>query len=236
MDSPVHSSKSKSEQKTLYVTLSDFLRNNRVAVLILFAVIVLAVIGVAVGTAIKDGQTKAAAASLEKLDADYAAYSSEQDATKKAELEKSFVVSADKTVKQWNGKYAAQKALAYKAKIDESNKDWSSAEKEWLSLLSSSSGSYLAPVALQGAAAAAEEQGAFDRSLADYKKLVDKYASTTIGIPHAYFSIGRLSEGTKDYAGALAAYQKIVSTWPDSDWTKLATDRIIFLKSSGLVK
>jgi tetratricopeptide (TPR) repeat protein len=204
--------------------------------LILFAVIVLAVIGVAVGTAIKDGQTKAAAASLEKLEADYATYSSEQDATKKAELEKAFVVSADTIAKQWNGNYAAQKAIVYKAKIAESKKDWAGAEKAWLSLLSSSSDSYLAPVALQGAASAAEEQGAFDRSLADYRKLVDKYASKTIGIPHAYFSIGRLSEGTKDYAGALVAYQKVASTWPESDWTKLATDRIIFLKSSGLAK
>lgn len=236
MDNPAHATKAKAEQKTLYVKFSDFLRNNRVAVLILFAVVVLAVVGVAVGTAIKDGQTKASASSLEKLEADYAAYSSEQDATKKADLEKAFLASADKVAKQWKGQYAAQKATVYEAKVAESKKDWAGAEKKWLDLLSASSDSYLAPVALQGAASAAEEQGALDRSLADYKKLVDKYATKTIGIPHAYFSIGRLSEGAKDYAGALVAYQKVASTWPDSDWTKLATDRIIFLKSSGLAK
>ena len=85
---------------------------------------------------------------------------------KKGELEKAFIVSADKAAKQWSGKYAAQKALAYKAKIDEAKKDWAGAEREWLAILSSSANSYLAPVALQGAASAAEEQGAFDRSLA----------------------------------------------------------------------
>lgn len=236
MDNQAHSSKSKNDQKSLYLKFGDFLRKYRIIVLAVFGAAVLAVIGVAVGTAIKDGQTKASAASLEKLEADYSIYASEQDATKKAELGKTLTASADKIAKQWKGRYAAQKALSYKAKIAESDKDWATAEKSWLEIANGSANSYLAPVALQGAAVAAEEQGAFDRSLADYKKLVDKYSAKTIGVPHAYFSIGRLSEETKDYAAAMTAYQKVVSTWPESDWTKLATDRILFLKTSGLAK
>jgi TolA-binding protein len=96
--------------------------------------------------------------------------------------------------------------------------------------------SYIAPVALQGAANAADEQGASDRATADYRKFVDRYSDKTIGIPHAYFAIGRLAEQSKDYAAANTAYQKIIATWPDGDWTKLATDRIISLKSQGLLK
>jgi tetratricopeptide (TPR) repeat protein len=236
MDSPAHSTKSKNDKKGIYSRFGDFLRKYRIAVLVVFGVAVLAVIGVAVGTAISNGRVAASATRLEKLDADYAALSSEQDAAKKAELEKAFVAATEQVAKQYKGQYAAQKALAYGAKVAEAKKDWAGAEKNWLDLIAASRDSYLAPVALQGAAAAAEEQGASDRALADYKKLVDKYASASIGIPHAYFSIGRLSEGTKDYAGALVAYQKVVSTWPESDWTKLATDRIISLKSSGLAK
>jgi tetratricopeptide (TPR) repeat protein len=235
MDNPARSPKAK-EKKTIYVKFSDFLRKYRILVLALFGAALLALIGIAVGTALSDASLKASTSSMEKLDADYAAYSTEQDQTKKTDLEKAFLVSADNVIKQWPRRFASQRAMVYKAKIEESKKDWVSAEKDWLALASASPNSYLAPVALQGAALAAEEQGAADRAMADYRKLVDKYSDKTIGIPHAYFSIGRLAEQSKDYAAAMTAYQKIVSAWPDGDWTKLATDRILFLKSHGLSK
>jgi tetratricopeptide (TPR) repeat protein len=237
MDTSARPTKAKSsEKKTFYVKFSDFLRKYRMIVLIIFGAALVAVVGVAVSTAIKDSQLKASTASLEKLDADYSTYSSEQDPAKKADLEKSFITLADQMSKKWQGRYAGQKALAYKAKIEESNKDWAAAEKDWLDIVSSAPSSYLAPIALQGAATAAEEQGAVDRAIADYRKLVDKYSDQTIGMPHAYFSLGRLSEQSKDYTAALTAYQKVASSWPESDWTKLATDRILFMKSSGMIK
>ena len=56
------------------------------------------------------------------------------------------------------------------------------------------------------------------------------------GVAHGYFSLGRLAEESKDYANALVYYEKVVSLFPDDDWTKLSKDRIISLKSRGLVK
>jgi tetratricopeptide (TPR) repeat protein len=237
MDNPAHSPKAKpAEKKTLYVKLADFLRKYRIVVIAAFGAAALIVVGVAVGTAIKGAVQAKAAAAIEKLDADFGALSSEQDKDKRAALEKAFLDQAAEVAKKWSGDYAALKALGYQARIAEEKKDWASAEKDWLAVLGAAPGSFLAPVALQSAAVAAEEQGAPDRALADYKKLVNKYASTAVGIPHAYFAIGRLSEQGKDYPAALAAYQKIVSTWPSGDWTKLATDRIISLKANGLAK
>lgn len=190
----------------------------------------------AVVTGVRDSAVKASTARLEKLDADFAAYSGEQDAAKKESFEKAFFASADEMIKRGPRLYAAQKASIYKAKIEESKKDWAAAEKDWLAIVEAVPDSYLAPVALQGAAVAAEELGSADRATADYKKLIDKYSATAIGIPHAYFALGRLAEQAKDYSAAMTAYQKIASTWPDDDWTKLATDRIISLKSRGLTK
>jgi tetratricopeptide (TPR) repeat protein len=236
MDNPAHSPKAKAgEKKTPYMKFHDFLRKYRVIVLGVFGAAMLALIGVAIGTMISDA-VKAATTSMEKLDSEYAAYESEQDQAKKAELEKTFLASVDGVIRKWPHRFAALRAQAYKAKIAESKKDWPAAEKDWLAVAAAAPDAYLAPVALQGAALAAEEQGAHDRAAANYKTLVDKYGDKTIGIPHAYFSLGRLAEQAKDYAAAMTAYQKVVSTWPDGDWTKLATDRIIFLKSRGLSK
>jgi tetratricopeptide (TPR) repeat protein len=237
MDSPDKSPRAKpAEKKTAYMKFSDFLRKNRIVVLGAFAVAMLALVGIAIYTFASDQALKAATASMEKLEADYSSYEGEKDQAKKAELEKALIASADEAAKKWKSRFAAQRALSYKARIAEAKKDWAEAEKAWLDVADRSPDSYLAPVALRSAAKDAEEQGAADRALAAYRKLVDKHSSDAIGIPHAYFSIGRLSEGAKDYAGAMAAYQKVVSTWPESDWTKLATDRILFLKSRGLTK
>jgi len=238
MDKSARPSKARPEekQKSLYVRFSDFLRKYRVFVLAVFGVVILSLLAVFVVTAMRDSAVKASTARLEKLDADFAAYSSEQDASKKADLEKTLMASADDIVKRGPRLYAAQKALMYKARIEASDKNWAASEKDWLAIVDAVPESYLAPIALQGAATAAEEGGGPDRAAADYRKLVDKYASAAIGIPHAYFALGRLAEQKKDYAGALVSYQKIAAAWPDDDWTKLATDRIIFLKSRGLTK
>jgi tetratricopeptide (TPR) repeat protein len=238
MDSQEVSPKAKpaEKKKTLYVKFGDFLRKYRVIILALFGAALLAIIGVAVGTMIKSARINASSESAQKLDADYQAYASEANETKKAELEKTFLASVDAATKKWPRQFAGMRAYSYKAKIEEAKKDWAAAEKDWQAIVVAFPDAYIAPVALQGAALAAEEQGAFDRAIADYKKLVDKYSGKTIGIPHAYFALGRLAEQTKDYTGAMTSYQKLVSLWPDSDWTKLATDRIISLKSQGLAK
>jgi len=238
MESPARPAKAKSEEKkkTPYVKFADFLRKYRLPLLIVFGVGLFAVVVVFAGTLIMESSLKASTTRLEKLDSDYQAYSGEQDATKKADLEKNILASADSIIKKGLRLFAGQKALSYRAKIEESKKDWASAEKDWLALIGAAPDSYLASIALQGAAVAAEEQGSADRAVTDYKKLIDKYSTKSVGIPHAHFALGRIAEEAKDYSSAMVSYQKIVSTWPESDWTKLATDRIIFLKSQGLSK
>jgi tetratricopeptide (TPR) repeat protein len=224
------------EKKTLYVKLSDFIRKFRVALIAALAAIVLAIAAIAAVSAIKDSAVKASAARAEKLLEDYSAYAGQSDAAKKAELEKALLASADEIASKWPRLFAAQRALSVKADVFEGKADWASAEKAWLAAVEAVPDSYLAPIALQRAAVAAEEQGANDRAIAAYKRLVAKYEGAAIGFPHAYFALGRLSEATKDYAAAMESYKKIVTTWPDDDWTKLATDRIIALKSRGLAK
>ena len=238
MDNPEHGPKTKTveKKKTPYVKFADFLRKYRIPVLIVFGIALLAVVSVFIGTVISDSGLKVSTARLEKLEADYLAYSSEQDTVKKADLAKNLNISIDAIISRGSRPFAAQKAMVYKAKLEESGKDWNSAEKDWLTIFTTNPESYLAPIALQGAAGAAEELGAFDRATLHYKRLIDSYPSKAIGIPHAYFALGRIAELSKDYPAALVSYQKIVSSWPESDWTKLATSRIIFMKSHGQSK
>jgi tetratricopeptide (TPR) repeat protein len=200
------------------------------------ALILVAIAAVAVLSAVKESSATASVARAETLIEDYAVYRSEPDAAKKAEAEKALLASADEIAAKWPRLFAAQRALSIKADLYETKQDWASAEKAWLAAVDAVPDSYLAPIALQQAATAAEELGANDRAIECYKRLIAKYEDRTVGLPHAYFALGRLSEGAKDYAAAMENYRKIVTTWPDDDWTKLATDRIIALKSRGLAK
>ncbi|MDP3129896.1 MAG: tetratricopeptide repeat protein, partial [Bacillota bacterium] len=92
------------------------------------------------------------------------------------------------------------------------------------------------PIALQEAAVAAEERGSPETAKSLYERFLKEYPNAVAGIPHAHFALGRLAEDTKEYVAAISSYEKIVATYPDSDWTKIAKDRILFINSRGLAK
>jgi tetratricopeptide (TPR) repeat protein len=237
MDNAARSPKAQAEEKKrLAHHVSDFLRKYRVVLLGVLAAVVLAIIAIAVWTAVNSAGLKASTAAIEKVEDELQAWQAEQDTAKKAELEKGLTASLDSVIAKWPRRLAGQRALAFKAKIAEERKDWAAAEKEWLAAVDALPDSYLAAVALQGAAAAADERGAPEKAAEHYKRLLAKYAKSAVGIPHAHFALGRLAEESKDYAAALTSYEKVVTAYPDDDWTKLAKDRIISLKSRGLVK
>jgi tetratricopeptide (TPR) repeat protein len=223
------------EKKAASQRISDFLRKYRTVLLAVLGAIVLAVIAIALWSWIHGAAVKSSTASMEKVEADYTTWSSEQDAVKKAELEKTIAAGLDEIVAKWPRLFAAQRAHAFKARLAAEKKDWAAAEKEWLAAVDTATGTYLAPVALQGAAAAADERGAPEKAAEYYKRFVEKYPAAA-GVAHAYFSLGRLAEESKDYTAALVHYEKVVSAYPNDDWTKLAKDRILSLKSRGLAK
>ncbi|MDA8426943.1 MAG: hypothetical protein M0Z80_12480 [Treponema sp.] len=216
--------------------VADFLRKFRLALLGILGAVVLVIIVVAIWTAVAESRMKASTLAIENAENELATYQSEQDQTKKTALEKTLVASLDKVIVSWPKLYAAQKAHAIKAQLDADAKDWEGAEKEWVAASNLLKGDFLAPVALQNAAAAAEERGADDKAAGYYKTLLAKYGKNTIGVVHAYFALGRISEESKDYTAAVGYYEKIVAGYPSDDWTKLAKDRILALRSQGLVK
>ena len=62
------------------------------------------------------------------------------------------------------------------------------------------------------------------------------FKDLTPNLAHAHFSLGRLAEGSKEYGAAVEHYEKLSANFADSDWTRLAKDRIIYLKASSAAK
>ncbi|MFZ4618104.1 MAG: tetratricopeptide repeat protein [Rectinemataceae bacterium] len=226
----------KEAPKSLSHRVSAFLRKARVAILAFAGVLVAAIAVLAIVTTANDSGARKAALAMDKLSTDSNAWGSETDATKKAELEKSMLSSADSIIATYPKSLQAQQALGVKATIAGDKKEWEQAEKAWIQASSIMPKAFFAPVALQNAAMVAEERGANDKAKEYYKTFLDRYSTTAAGAAHAWFAMGRLAEEAKDFAGAVGNYEKIFAQWPQSDWAKLARDRVIFIKASGLAK
>lgn len=226
----------KGEKKRFSQKLDDFLRAQRTVLIVVLAVIVAAVAFLAIYSAVRNSRINSSTQRIEQLASDFSSWAYNEDAVKKAEAGKSLTSSLEEVTKKWPRQFAAARAYGLLARIAEEGKDWTTAEKNWMAVYEHFPKIYLAPIALQNAAVAAEERGAADAAIAHYQTVVEKYSGKTVGVPHALFSIGRLAESTKDYASAIASYEKLLSLYADDDWTKLAKDRIIFLKAQGLGK
>lgn len=216
--------------------LADFIRAHRVGFIAFVGLVLALIIGLAVWSALSSANAKAAATRTEALAQELSSWISATEESKKAELEKSLSAGIDEVLAKWPRSFGAQRALGLKARIAEEKKDWKTAEETWLAVADRFPKVYLAPIALKNASVAAEERGAPEQAAAYLGRLVKDYEKSAPGMAHAYFALGRLAEQAKDYATAGAHYEKIVASFPDDDWTKLAKDRIIFLKSRGLLK
>jgi len=213
--------------------LNDFLQANRKVFLIFGIVAVVLVVGAGVVSVVNSSINTNSTIALEKLEADFASWSTATDADKPAKSE-AILAGADTVIRKYSGRYAAARALLIKAQLQVAINDLPAAEKSFAALADKYPKSHLAPVALANAAAVAEDRGDQDGAL-KYLERVDSKYPTEPGSGRVILSIGRIHENMKQYDKALEAYNRLIATGTDSDWTKLAHDRIIMLKSLGLV-
>jgi TolA-binding protein len=226
----------KVEEKNFVDNVSDFIGKHKVVFIAAAAAVVAALLFIGIFSIVSNSVANSSARAMEQARDKITAYGAESDAAKKADLEKALIVDLDAVVKKWPGSFSAQEALYSEASLYASKKDWVNSEKVALAATAKLPKTYLAPLALELAAIAAEEQSKPDVAMDYYSKLIAQYKEDTPNIPHAYFSIARLKEAKSDWKGALASYDKLVSTYPDSDWAKLAKDRQIYLRSKGYDK
>jgi len=226
----------KDEEKSLVQKLSDFVSKKRVIFLSVAGAILAVLVFVGIYTVVTGSIATKSSRAMEEARTKIASWNSESEAAKKAELETAIIADLDAVAKKWPRSFAAQQALFTKAGLYVVKKDWENAEKTSLEAASRLPQTYLAPIALESAAVAAEEQGKADAAFEYYSKIVAQHKEDTPNLAHAFFSLARLSEAKSDWKTALENYNKVLADSPDSDWAKLSKDRIIYLKAQGYDK
>ncbi len=224
------------EKKTFVQKLSDFIVKNKAVFISITGSILGILLVFGVYSFIASSVSNKSLRAMEVARTKIASWNNEGDEAKKGEIEKTIVADLDLVIKKWPRSFSAQQALYTKAGLFAMKKDWENAEKTNLAAANLLPKTYLAPLALENAAVAAEERGQADTALTYYQKIVDTYKEDTPNLAHAHFSLGRLFESKKDWKNALANYDKLISSFAGSEWALLAKDRVVYLKAQGLDK
>jgi tetratricopeptide (TPR) repeat protein len=218
----------KQEEYTTFTDkLADFLQNNRRRIIILGSL----VIGVFIAAvAVYMIREKIVAADVRAVEDFYLEYQELRLAYPGADEEKSSeYINAVRGFAEKKSGYPALRAWALLAQVHQVRKEWPLAEEAWSRAAAVKPPSYLTPVSLFNAAAAAEEQGGLVRAIDLLKKIDSEHRGDFPGIARNSFSLGRLYEKQEDTQAALDAYRQVVENWPASPWANLANSRIIAL-------
>jgi len=226
----------KVEEKTVAEKLSDFITKNKKVFLSILVVLCLALVGVGIYTFTSSSYAEKSSRAMEEVVTQIVAWNNESDEAKKTEMEGQIIPALEAVAQKWPRSFAAQQALYGIASLYSVKKDWVQAETYAVRSADLKSNNYLAPMALEIAASAAEEQGKTEEAVGFYQRIVEKHKEDNPNIAHAYFSLGRLKESASDYAGALGYYNTLLADFSGTDWALLAKNRVVYLKAQGYDK
>jgi tetratricopeptide (TPR) repeat protein len=209
--------------------INNFFHKNRKGIIILISAIFILLAGLIVFLSLQDVFNKKAIAETEKLDARFQELRfSANDVNYNAEIQ-TFLSDIEAFAKNKSG-YGASKAWSMSAQIYSSRNEWQKAEEAWLKAAKAGDKTYLGPISLFNAAAAAEEQGKIELAIELLQKSID-HKFEFPAAPRAQFSIGRLYEQLGNYPAAIESYRTVMINWQNVPvWQYLARSRIIAIE------
>ena len=215
--------------------VAHFIQKFRVFLIAFLALIAAGIIAAAVYQEISKVNSAAMTKVIEELDAAYESTKTAKTDQEKLDSQKIFEENFAKIEKSFPGSYAAQRGNFYQGNLKYESKDFGSAEAAFSKAALEMETSYLAPIALMNAAIAAEENANLAKAVEYLTTLSKKYSKNSPLAIRALFNLGRIAEIQKNWTSAKEAYQKLLDSYGSSSWTKLARDRIIYLKAQGLL-
>ena len=221
--------KSKNEQSNLGDSINEFIQKNRKAIFTAVGIVIILFLGAVIFVSVKGSVEKNASVVLEELMKKFedqkANFNNEENND-----EIDTFISELETFAVKNGGFLGGKAWSLAADIYAIRKDWEKAEEAYINAGSKGKNSYLGPLSLLNAAAAAEEQGKLEEAL-DYLRQSVSQKVEFPAAPRAQFAIGRLNEALERYSDATDAYREILIKWPEmAEWQNLARNRIIAIE------
>lgn len=214
--------------------LNNFMYAHRRLFVSLGVIVLAGVLGLGVWSVVSSSILKNSTIAIEALEKDYQDALSPEGLIEAAQSA-SLLAHSEKIMAKYGKRYASARASVIKAEILFAMNDLIGAQKAYADTATLYPSSHLAPVALANAATAAEDMGDSEKAI-EYLLRAEKDYPAAPGAGRIRLSIGRIYESTKQYGNAMEVYTRLIASGTESDWTKLAHTRIIYLKSQGLVQ
>ncbi len=148
----------------------------------------------------------------------------------KANYLEQFTQYFEKATNEFSDSYTGRLAIFLQGNIAYEQGDFPKAAESFEQLLNDNTGDHFASLAGINAALAYEEEGNTEKAIQTYEKITQEFDASCPEVPRALFSLGRLNESI-DTEQAMQWYQQITNGYPESDWTNLAENRMLFLQS-----
>jgi len=205
--------------------INGFIQRNRKGIILSTSAVFILIAGLVVFLSLQDVFGKKAIVEVEELNSRFNDFRFLIEDEQYASDIDALLEDLNAFVKNKNG-IAASKAWSIIAQIHSSRKNWQQAESAWLSAAKTGDKTYLGPISLFNAAAAAEEQGKLEQAIELLEKSV-AHPFEFPAAPRAQFSIGRLYEQIGNYPEAIEAYRAVLINWQNIPvWQHLAHSRI----------
>jgi tetratricopeptide (TPR) repeat protein len=211
--------------------LSNFIQKYRAVLIGIVLVVLVILVGLAVWSQLEGSTKKDFAARIEKSQEDFTAWKQATDTTKKETLAKALEEELLVIEKNAPVSYGLLKAWFLHGDFFAEQKKWVDAAKAYKTVFDKDPHSYLAPISLVNAAVSQEEAGDVAAALVLLETFLKDFSSNVVLAPQVYFTKGHLQELQLKPADALVSYKALQEKYAESNWTKLAHDRIILLGS-----
>ncbi|TVR05935.1 MAG: hypothetical protein EA403_01360 [Spirochaetaceae bacterium] len=211
----------------ILTTVSNFLQRNRKPLLFILVAVVTIVVGLFLYLEFRGAREERARLAAETVQELFEEFSGATDDARRQSLSAQITAEVDGITADYPRFAAAQRALFVRGSMHWELEQWDAASADFEGAATGFSNSYLTPISLFNAAAAAEEGGQVDRARQLLTQLVDTFDSAEI--PRALFALGRIAEQQGDPQAATEYYNRLVANHAGSTWTNLARSRIIAL-------
>ena len=209
--------------------INDFVQRNRKGILIILVILAAGITGTIVFLSLNDYFNKKAIEGIEEFDRRLSELNAVDNDESRTDDIDALLAELNAFVKNKSG-FAGSMAWSSIGQIHADRKEWAEAENAWRYAAQAGSRTYLGPVALFNAAAAAEEQGKLEEAIELLNKCISHKFEFSAA-PRAQFSIGRLYEELNNIPAAIEAYRAVMSKWSYiTVWRNLAQSRITALE------
>jgi len=220
-------------EKTKLDIISAFISRNRITLIIILSIIVVAVIATGITVASISRQLDKKTAQVEVYHEEYANW-----VNNSAELteEESQIVyeklydDLSQFVDKARTGYPELRAIFTLASVEYHKENYESAVALFVQIVEDYPDSHLAASSAMNTAVCYELLSDQNNAVKYYQIVFDNYGDRSSEGPHAKFSIGRIYEGMDEQQKAIESYRELSTGYPTSEWAKLAVSRLIALE------